>query len=83
MIFTKVLMKDLRRMLIHIRKLFNCSVSFKILFSNVSHNLLNRNFRHSFDQVTFRMALLKKITITVTEVVLIQVSFYTVGSKQK
>ena len=39
-------------------------------------------FEHSCDQVTFRMPLLKKVTITVAEVILIQVSFFTVGSKQ-
>ena len=43
--------------------------------------MLRRNFENSCDQVTFRMPLTKKITITVTEVVLIQVSFLTVSSK--
>ena len=42
-----------------------------------------RDFEHSCDQVTFSMPLSKKITITVTDVVRIQVSFLTVGSKQK
>ena len=40
------------------------------------------SFEHSCDYVIFTMAL-SKITITVTEVVLIQVSFLNVGSKQK
>ena len=31
--FTEALMKDLTRMLIPVRKLFNCRVSFKTLFS--------------------------------------------------
>ena len=33
MMFTEILMKDLARMLIHVRKLFNCRISFKKLFS--------------------------------------------------
>ena len=72
MIFTEVLMKDLARMLIHVRKIFSCRVSFK---------MLGRNSEHSCDQVSFRMLLSKKSTITVAEVVLIQVSFLTVSSK--
>ena len=32
MMFTKVLMKELARILIHVRKIFNCRVSFKMLF---------------------------------------------------
>ena len=40
------------------------------------------SFEHSCDYVISRMAL-SKITITVTEVVLIQVSSLNVGSKQK
>ena len=31
--FTEVLMKDLARMLIHVRKILNCRVSFKMLLS--------------------------------------------------
>ena len=38
-------------------------------------------FEHSCDQVTFRMPLSKKITITVTEVVRIQVCFLIIGSE--
>ena len=33
MMFTEVLMKNLAHMLIHVRKLFNCKVSFTMLFS--------------------------------------------------
>ena len=33
MMFTKVLVKNLARMLIHVRKFFNCRLSFKMLFS--------------------------------------------------
>ena len=33
MISSQVLMKDLTRMLIHVRKISNCSVSFKMLLS--------------------------------------------------
>ena len=39
------------------------------------------DFEHSCDQVTFRMPLSKKFTITVTEVVRIQVCLLTIGSK--
>ena len=57
--FTEVLMKDIARKLIHVRKIFNCSVS-KCCFRCVSH-LLERNFEHSCDQVTFKMLLCKKM----------------------
>ena len=43
---------------------------------------LRRNFEHSCDQVTFRMAL-RSNYYNSAEVVLIQVSFLTVSSKQK
>ena len=33
MMFSKVLMKDLARILIHVHKIFNCRVSFKMLLS--------------------------------------------------
>ena len=42
---------------------------------------LTTRFKHSYDQVTFRIALFN-ITITVTEIVLIQMFCLTVGSKQ-
>ena len=45
--------------------------------------LLRRDFEDSFNQVTFRMPLYKKVIITVTDVVLMQVVFLTVGSKHK
>ena len=80
--FNEVLMKDLARMLIYVCKKKNCRVSFKMLLS-MCLVLLRRYFEHSCDHVTFRMPFSKKTTITVTEVVLIQVSFLTVGSKQK
>ena len=38
MMFTKVLMKELACILIHVRKIFNCRVYFKILLLNVSRN---------------------------------------------
>ena len=72
-------MKDLARMLIHVRKMENCRVSFKMQLSMrfvIAKKGLD--FEHSCDQVTFRMPLSKKITITVTEVILLQVSFFTV-----
>ena len=68
-------------LLIHVRKLFNCRVSVRILFSMCQ--FLRKNFEYSCDQVTFKMPLSNKITLTVTEVVLIQGFFLTNGSKQK
>ena len=44
--------------------------------------MLRKNFEHSSDQVTFRTAISRKITITVTEVVLIQVFVLIIGSKK-
>ena len=41
---------------------------------------VEKNFEHSYDQAIFRMPLSKKIIKTVTEVVLMQESFLTVGS---
>ena len=58
--------------LIHIRKLLNCLVSFKILFSMCLVIVAYA-----------KIALSKKNTIAVTEVVPIEVSFLVVGSKQK
>ena len=43
--------------------------------------IARRDFEHSCDQVTFRMPLSKKNTITATEGVHIQVCFLTIGSK--
>ena len=69
-------MKELGRVLIHDRNILNCRVSFKMLLSMCFViELLRKNFEHSCDQVTFRMA--------VVEVALIQVSFLNVYSKQK
>ena len=44
--------------------------------------LLRTNFKHSCNQVSTIAVISMKITVTVTEVVLIQMSFLTVGSKQ-
>ena len=66
MMFTEVLMEELARILIYVRKIFICRASFKLLRSS------------NFQNATF-----KKITISVKEVILIQLSFLTVGSKQK
>ena len=82
MIFTKVLIKDSARMLIHVRELFNCRVSFKMLLPMFLVNF-EKMFEQSCDQVTFRMLRSNKITKTVTKVVLNQASLFTVGSKQK
>ena len=68
--------QDLARILTHVRKLLNFMISFKMLFSTCC-------FEHSCDQVILRMLLLNKITIKVMEVFLNQVSFLTVGFKQK
>ena len=57
MMFTQVLMKELARILIYVRKIFNCRMSFKMLLSMCLATL----DRELCDQVTSRMALLKKI----------------------
>ena len=79
--FTEVLMKDLAHKLIHVRKIFNCSV-FKMLFSMcfviIEKERWTQLWSSNFKNVTF-----EKITITVAQVVLIQVSSLNVGSKQK
>ena len=71
-----VLMKELACMLIHVRKIFSCRMSFKMMswmcLANCWEGTLN-----NFQNATF-----EKITIIVREVVLIQVSFLTTGSKQ-
>ena len=70
MIFTQVLMKEIARMLIHVRKIH--------VFQNTVVNV-----PHTFWEGTLNIATYKKITTTVTEVILIQASFLTIGSKQK
>ena len=77
--FTQALMKDLARILIHVRKIFNFRVSFKILLS-LYLSIVEKEY--TCDQVTFRMALSEKITTTMTETALIQVYFPNVDSKQ-
>ena len=65
-------------MLIHARKIFNCSVYFKCRYQCTSW-LLNENSEQNWDQVTFRNSTFEKITIAVTKVLLIQMFFLTVG----
>ena len=70
MIFTQVLMKEIARMLIHVRKIH--------VFQNTVVNV-----PHTFWERTLNIATYEKIITTVTEVILIQASFLTIGSKQK
>ena len=70
MMFAKVLMKELARLLIHVHKIFNRRVSFKILLP-MCLVIVEKKIQHSCDQVTLGIALSKKITITVAEVVFI------------
>ena len=69
--FTEVLMKDLSRTLIH-------RVFFKMLLSMCLVIVEKGLSEHSCNQVTFGMPVSKKITITLTEVILLQVSFFTI-----
>ena len=73
MMFTKVLLKNLARMLIYVRKIFNFKVFFKMLLPMCLSSSLRRNFEHSCDQVIFRVPFWEKITVTVAEVVFSQV----------
>ena len=61
MLFTKVLMKELARILIHVRKIFNRRVSFKILLFMCLANL-EKKLYHSCDIVTFGVGLSKKLS---------------------
>ena len=69
MMFAQVLMKVLARILMHVRKIFDCRISFKILLLICLAILENHTFKNIF--------------ITNAEDALIQVSFPNVGSKQK
>ena len=79
MMFTQALMKKLASILVHVRKIFNCKVSFKCRCQCTSQ-LSRRNFENSWD---FQNGSFEKITITLAEVTLIQESFPNVVSKQK
>ena len=79
MMFTQTLMKKLASIFVHVRKIFNCKVSFKCRCQCISP-LLRRNFENSWD---FQNGSFGKITITLAEVALIQESFPNVVSKQK
>ena len=59
MIFTKVLMKELARILIHVHKIFKRRVSFKILLL-LCLAIVENKLEHSCDIVTFGKELLKK-----------------------
>ena len=70
MMFAKVLMKELARILIHVHKMFKRRVSFKILLP-MCLVIVEKKIQHSCDQATLGIALSKKNTITVAEVVFI------------
>ena len=59
MMFTKVLMKELACILIHVRKIFNCRVSFKLLLFMYLVTA-EKKLWHSCDWETFGLALSKK-----------------------
>ena len=67
MMFTKVLMKELARILIHVHNIFKRRASFRILLLCVSQ-LLRINFSIAVIS-NFRNRTFEKITITVAEVV--------------
>ena len=69
-------------MMIYVRKIFNCKVLFKYRCQGAP-SLLKKNFKHSCNQVLSEWRFWKKITITATEVVLIQLFSLTVVSKTK
>ena len=60
MLFTKVLMEELARILIHVHKIFNRRLSFNILLS-MCLAIVEKKLYHSCDIVTFGVALLKKL----------------------
>ena len=59
MLFTRVLMKELAHILIHVHKIFNRRVSFKILLL-ICLTILEKKLYCSCDIVTFGVALSKK-----------------------
>ena len=80
-VFAQVLMKVLMHILIYVLKIFNCRISFKLLFSMclgiLENELLTQLWSSNFPNSTF-----EKITITVAEDALILVFFPNVGFKQ-
>ena len=78
---TQVLMKELGRILILVREIFNCRVSFKMLLSVyltiVEERLWIWLWSSNFQNSTF-----KKISITEAEVALIQITIPNTCSKQ-
>ena len=60
MMFTKVLMKELARILIHVHKIFMRRVSFKILVL-MCLTILENKLQHSCDIVTSGIDLSKKL----------------------
>ena len=60
MMFTEVLMEELAPILVHVRKIFNCRVSFKMLLS-MYLSIIEKEPSISCDQLTFRMILSKKL----------------------
>ena len=82
LIFVSYLTKEeLAALFIHSCKIFICKVSLKWRWE-CAFKLSRKNFEHSCHQVAnFQNGTFERITITVTEVVLIQVLFLTIGSK--
>ena len=75
-------MKELERILIHASKIFNCVLPLKKLLLMCLVTVEKKPWIYSWSR-NFQTNTFEKITITVTEVCLIQVSFDTVCSKQK
>ena len=77
MMFPQVLRKVLAHILIHVRKIFNWGISFKMLFWMCQEIREKELWSSNFQNDTF-----KKNTITVAEDALIQVAFPNVDSKR-
>ena len=75
-------MNELACTLIHVRKIFNCRMSFKMLLSMLFRNCWEETLTWLWSG-NFRNGTFEIITKTVAEVVLIKVSSPNVASKQK
>ena len=82
MMFTQALINKLAHISIHVLKIFNCRVSFKMLLS-MHLEIVKKELWIQLWPSNFQDGIFEKITITLVEVVLIQVSFPNVSSKQK
>ena len=87
MMFTQVLMKELACILIHVHKIFNCRVSFKMFMFLVIVSMflviVEKEIWKLLWLSTFQSSSFGKITIIVVKVALIQVSFPNDASKQE